>query len=153
MKQFEVFLEALRRASPVPIDFAELPPDTDGVFYGKKQKIEVREGMSQVQTMAALVHEITHAKLHNSVFPAQDDPTTYKEAVICGQQALHSKDRLDKKKLPGGLFLYELRDSPDSPGQPVSVENKVLSHFAGCPRPCGGGEGLISLPRSDYNIS
>ena len=132
VKQFEVFLEALRRASPVPIDFAELPPDTDGVFYGKKQKIEVREGMSQVQTMAALVHEITHAKLHNSVFPAQDDPTAYKEAVICGQQALYSKDRLDKEKLPGGLFLYELRDSPDSPGLPVSVENKVLSHFAGC---------------------
>ncbi len=65
VQQFEVFIEALRRSSPVPMEIKPLPENMDGVFHNDTQSIEIREGMSQVQTICAAVHEITHAKLHN----------------------------------------------------------------------------------------
>lgn len=37
----------------------------DGYFSGNDQRIAIRTGMSEVQTVAAAVHEITHATLHN----------------------------------------------------------------------------------------
>ena len=63
--QYEVFLEALRRTSPVPIAIQPIADDTDGFFNLDTQSITLREGMSQVQTICAGVHEIAHAKLHN----------------------------------------------------------------------------------------
>ena len=65
VQQYEAFMEALRRTSPMPISFVSLAPDTDGVCSFTKQTISIREGMSQVQTVCAAVHEITHAMLHN----------------------------------------------------------------------------------------
>lgn len=63
--EYEVFLEALHRTSPVPISFQAMEPGMDGYFAPKKQKIFLREGMSQVQTICAAVHEIAHSKLHD----------------------------------------------------------------------------------------
>ena len=63
--EYEVFLGALRRTAPVPISFQEMEPNMDGYFAPKKQAIFLREGMSQVQTICAAVHEIAHSKLHN----------------------------------------------------------------------------------------
>lgn len=63
--EYEVFLEALRRTSPVPISFQTMEPGMDGYFAPKKQAIFLREGMSQVQTICAAVHEIAHSKLHD----------------------------------------------------------------------------------------
>ncbi|MCI1956332.1 MAG: YodL domain-containing protein [Oscillospiraceae bacterium] len=65
VKQYGIFLEALRRSSPVPLNFEAMNPNTDGYFSQKDQRIAIREGMSEVQTVSAAVHEITHAKLHN----------------------------------------------------------------------------------------
>ena len=65
VQQYEAFMEALRRTSPMPISFAALAPDTDGVCSFTKQTISIREGMSQVQTVCATVHEIGHAVLHD----------------------------------------------------------------------------------------
>ena len=63
--EYEVFLEALHRTSPVPISFQAMEPGMDGYFAPKKQEIFLREGMSQVQTICAAVHEIAHSKLHD----------------------------------------------------------------------------------------
>mgnify|MGYP001072863518 CR=1 FL=1 len=65
VQQYEAFMEALRRTSPMPISFVSLAPDTDGVCSFTKQTISIREGMSQVQTVCATVHEIGHAVLHD----------------------------------------------------------------------------------------
>lgn len=62
--QYGAFLDALRSVSPLPIVFESLPPDTDGLCrFGKN--IAIREGMSETQTVSAVIHEITHAKLHD----------------------------------------------------------------------------------------
>ncbi|CAB1248321.1 conserved protein of unknown function [Ruminococcaceae bacterium BL-4] len=65
VKQYEIFMEALRRSSPVPLAFEAMEPNTDGYFSEKGQRIAIRSGMSEVQIVSAAVHEITHATLHN----------------------------------------------------------------------------------------
>lgn len=65
VQQYEVFMEALRRASPVPMEIKPVARDTDGFFSIKTQSITIRAGMSEVQTVCAAVHEIAHAKLHD----------------------------------------------------------------------------------------
>ena len=65
VQQYEAFMEALRRTSPVSIMFKPLREGLDGFLSLNDQTITIREGMSQVQTVCAAVHEITHAMLHN----------------------------------------------------------------------------------------
>ena len=65
VKQYEAFLEALERSSPVPVSYENLTPGCDGVFRVGEQSIGIQMGMSEVQTVAALIHEIAHSKLHN----------------------------------------------------------------------------------------
>ena len=62
---YEAFLEAVRRAAPVPIEFEPMAADTDGYFSSGQQRIAIREGMSEVQTVSAAVHEVAHSKLHD----------------------------------------------------------------------------------------
>lgn len=65
VQHFEAFMEALKRSAPVPLAFEEMPADTDGYFSSSQQRIAIRQGMSEVQTVSAAVHEIAHSKLHN----------------------------------------------------------------------------------------
>lgn len=67
VEQFEMFFEAIRRASPVPIILEPMERSKDGFFSLRHQNIHLRDNMSQVQTLCAVFHEITHAKLHNTV--------------------------------------------------------------------------------------
>ena len=65
VQNYEIFMEALRRSSPVPMTIAAIRDSADGFFSADTQSITIRSGMSEVQTVSATVHEITHAKLHN----------------------------------------------------------------------------------------
>ena len=62
---YEAFLEALRRSAPVPIEFEAMAANMDGYFSPDRQRIAIREGMSEVQTVSAAVHEVAHSKLHD----------------------------------------------------------------------------------------
>ena len=62
---YEAFLEALRRSAPVPIEFEPMAESMDGYFSSEQQRIAIREGMSEVQTVSAAVHEVAHSKLHD----------------------------------------------------------------------------------------
>ena len=62
---YEAFMEALRRSAPVPIEFEPMAGNMDGYFSSEQQRIAIREGMSEVQTVSAAVHEVAHSKLHD----------------------------------------------------------------------------------------
>ena len=62
---YEAFLEAVRRSASVPIEFEAMAANTDGYFSPDRQRIAIREGMSEVQTVSATVHEVAHSKLHD----------------------------------------------------------------------------------------
>ena len=65
VQNYEAFMEALRRSAPVPLSVESMAAKMDGYFSPDQQRIAIREGMSEVQTVSAAVHEIAHSKLHN----------------------------------------------------------------------------------------
>ena len=65
VEQFEVFMEAIKRTAPVPIEIMPLTKDTDGYYHTEEKRIAIREGMSEVQTISAAIHEVAHSLLHN----------------------------------------------------------------------------------------
>ena len=65
VQNYEAFMEALRRSAPVPLSVEPMAENMDGFFSPDQQRIAIREGMSEVQTVSAAVHEIAHSKLHN----------------------------------------------------------------------------------------
>ena len=132
VKHYEIFMEALRRSSPVPMTLKAISGDMDGFFNLDDQSITIREGMSEVQTICAAVHEITHAKLHNIKDGLKlDDKEEYDEIELFDKPALFSNGRVDRDKLPEGLYAYDLRGGDDDPGAPVTVENRVVVNHAG----------------------
>jgi len=74
VQNYEVFMEALRRSAPVPIEFEPMNANMDGYFSSDQQRIAIREGMSEVQTVSAAVHETAHSKLHDPK-RAEPEPT------------------------------------------------------------------------------
>ena len=131
VQQYEIFMEALRRTSPVPIEFKHIAPDTDGFLSLADQSITIREGMSEVQTVCAAIHEIAHAKLHNTGTPIPNNAPVYQEVEIFDIPALFSNGRIPSADIPEGLFRYDLRGSDDDPGMPIAVEENVLVNHAG----------------------
>ena len=74
---YGAFLDALKAVSPLPVVMEPMAEEQDGYCrYG--EQIGIREGMSESQTVAAVIHEITHAKLHDPAVAAADTPAADK---------------------------------------------------------------------------
>lgn len=86
VEQYDAFVEALRRSFPVPITFEPMAAGMDGYFSTTQHRIAIREGMSQVQTISAMIHEIGHSKLH-------DYERIRAEAMQTGTDTPKEKDR------------------------------------------------------------
>ena len=69
---YDVFMEALRRSSPVPISIEVMRGGMDGYFDLEHQDIAIRKGMSEVQTVSAVIHEMAHALLHNRTIDTEE---------------------------------------------------------------------------------
>ena len=123
-------MEALRRSAPVPIEFEPMDANMDGYFSSEQQRIAIRTGMSEVQTVSAAVHETAHSKLHNYNLPVVKDTSKYQEVELFDQPALFSNGRIAREDLPDGLFCYDLRGSDDDPGYPIAVEERVVVNHA-----------------------
>ena len=154
VQNYEVFMEALRRSAPVPIEILPIRDGSDGYFSLDKQKIAVREGMSEVQTVSAVVHEIAHSKLHNQKkIEEPKDAPKYQEVEMFDVPALFSDGRISLDDLPEGLYRYDLRGSDDDPGMPVTVEQNVTVNHAGAiitAKPLDLGEdGCLTLTEDD----
>ena len=128
---YEAFMEALRRSAPVPITFEAMAADTDGYFSADHQKIAVRQGMSEVQTVSATVHEIAHSKLHNQKKIQIANDEQYQEIELFDKPGLFSNGRIARDNLPEGVYCYDLRGSDYDPGEPVCVEERVVVNHAG----------------------
>ena len=61
---YEMFFEALKRACPVPVGFEDIPSGAKGYYHTVDQRIALQDGMSQVQTVKTMIHEMAHQKLH-----------------------------------------------------------------------------------------
>ena len=132
VQNYEVFMETIIRTSPVPIGFKPLYDGSDGFFSLDDQSITIREGMSEVQTVCAVLHEIAHSKLHNNKLHAKLDTSyTFEEAELFGKPALFLDARVENTAIPEGLFKYELRGSGDDLNLPAALVNSVDTNFMG----------------------
>lgn len=73
VEHYEDFLQALHRASKAPISFKELPSNLDGFFSLNDKTVTIREGMSEIQTICAIIHEVTHSRLHDKKADKPED--------------------------------------------------------------------------------
>ena len=128
---YEAFMEALRRSAPVPITFEAMAADTDGYFSADHQKIAIRKGMSEVQTVSATVHEIAHSKLHNQKKIQIANDEQYQEIELFDKPGLFSNGRIVRDNLPEDVYCYDLRGSDYDPGEQVCVEERVVVNHAG----------------------
>lgn len=63
VEDFEKMKDVLIAISPVPISFEEITGGANGYFSPATQSIVVKEGMSELQTIKTMIHEIAHATL------------------------------------------------------------------------------------------
>ena len=89
---YEAFMEALRRSAPVPIEFEAMAENMDGYFSPEQQRIAIRKGMSEVQTVSAAVHETAHSKLHD---PKKNKPEPTWKIVMVSEGGTKHDYRLD----------------------------------------------------------
>ncbi len=86
VKQYENFMNALKAFCPVPIAFEQIDSGAKGYYHQTEQRIALQEGMSEVQTVKTLIHEMAHQKLH------EVDPTTKEPIGENGNQTRHAKE-------------------------------------------------------------
>lgn len=65
VENYEIFMQAIRDISPVPIRFDEIESGAKGYYSSVNKEIVIQESMSESQTMKTGIHEVTHAKLHD----------------------------------------------------------------------------------------
>ena len=65
VEHYEMFMEAIKRISPVPIRFDEVDGGARGYYDSGKKEIVIQKDMSEAQTMKTCVHEVSHAILHD----------------------------------------------------------------------------------------
>lgn len=58
-------LTALKEICPVPIGFEQIESGAKGYYHTTEQRIALQEGMSEMQTVKTLIHEMAHQKLHS----------------------------------------------------------------------------------------
>ena len=62
---YNIFFEALKRTSKVPIDFQPIEGGSHGFYHQVEKRIAIAEGMSQAQNVKTGIHELAHSRLHD----------------------------------------------------------------------------------------
>lgn len=65
VEKYADIMQILMQISPVSISYEQISGSQKGFFSAVDERIVIREGMSQIQTIKTAIHEIAHAKLHS----------------------------------------------------------------------------------------
>ena len=57
--------DVLIELCPVPVGFEDIPSGAKGFFHTTENRIALQEGMSEIQTVKTLIHEMAHQRLHS----------------------------------------------------------------------------------------
>ncbi len=99
VENYQHFYDALLAISPVPVTTEVIRGSANGYYSHAEQRIVLQEGMSQLQTIKTLIHEIAHAKLHDPAQGEQPKGKREKEVeaesiayVVCQHFAIDTSD-------------------------------------------------------------
>lgn len=65
VQDFDSFVQAIQKISPVPIRFDEIDGNANGYYHNADKEIVIKKGLSESQTLKTAIHETAHAKLHD----------------------------------------------------------------------------------------
>lgn len=65
VENFQYYYDKLVSLSPVSVTIDQVPGQANGYYSYAEQRIVLRPGLSEIQTIKTLVHEIAHALLHD----------------------------------------------------------------------------------------
>ena len=65
VQDFDSFMQAIQKISPVPIRFDEIDGNANGYYHNADKEIVIKKGLSESQTLKTAIHETAHAKLHD----------------------------------------------------------------------------------------
>ena len=114
--EYEAFLEAIRRTADVPVSFEPIEGESHGYFSPSEQRIAIREGMSEAQTLKTAIHELAHSRLHNI---EQDS----------GKPALERKDRNTKEVEAESIAEDVLTGFTPEIVQMITEEQQLAPHL------------------------
>ena len=87
VENYDMFMEAIKRVSPVPIVFDDFAGNAKGYFDRGTKEIVIREGMPPAQTMKTALHELTHSLLHDKDVKALDPEDKAKDKMTIEVEA------------------------------------------------------------------
>ena len=153
-------LQALQEISPVPVSFELIDGNAKGFYHLEDKKIVVQDGMSEVQTIKTLLHEMAHQKLHDkdNVPEAKDISRNGKEVeaesvayVVCQHYGINTSDysfsyvagwsagketpelkaSLDKIRQTASEFIYQI----DQKMEVLMADKEQVQESAKAPSP------------------
>ena len=65
VQDFDSFMQAIQKISPVPIRFDEIDGNANGYYHNADKENVIKKGLSESQTLKTAIHETVHAKLHD----------------------------------------------------------------------------------------
>jgi len=102
VEQYPVFFAAIKQTSPVPVDFEHIQTGARGYYHQVEHRIAINFGMSDLQNLKTLIHEIAHARLHaiDKDHPPENPPDRYTKEVqaesvaytVCQHYGLDTSD-------------------------------------------------------------
>lgn len=75
--QYNDLLYAVRESAPVQTEIGQINSAANGYFSHTDQKIVVKDGMSEKQTLKTMIHEVAHSVLHNKEVQPDSSLTYY----------------------------------------------------------------------------
>lgn len=99
VKDFDVLIHKLEEISPYPVSYEQIVGSANGFCSFADKKVVVKKGMSELQTVKTLVHEISHAVLHSKGGEAHDADRNTREVqaesvayCVCQMLGLDTSD-------------------------------------------------------------
>jgi hypothetical protein len=81
VEQYADLVEKLKALSPVPVDFEAFDSKAKGYYSPSEQRVVVQPDLSELQSLKTLIHEISHAILHNDEDGEQKDADRHTKEV------------------------------------------------------------------------
>lgn len=76
LENFEEIKEALTITAGIPISFKEDLGGASGFFRRNEKDICIKSGMTEIDTISTLIHEIAHSRLHADIKPLKERKAT-----------------------------------------------------------------------------
>ena len=100
VENYSELIDKLKSVSPVPVEFETITTGANGYFNLVEKRIAVNDGMSEQQTVKTLIHEISHAILHDKETGEEKDADKHTREVqaesvaytVCNSLGLDTSD-------------------------------------------------------------